>query len=57
MKRYVIRMNYNAAYTAVVEGDFKDEGEALDAARKKAEDADMNEFTLTSEESSQILER
>jgi hypothetical protein len=50
-------MNYNAAYTAVVEGDFKDEGEALDAARKKAEDADMNEFTLTSEESSQILER
>ena len=54
---YVINMNYVATYTAVVEGDFKDEGEALDAARRKAEDADINEFSLNRELESQIIER
>lgn len=56
MARYVINMNYVATYTAVVEGDFKDEGEALDAARRKAEDADINEFSLNREMESQIIE-
>lgn len=55
--RYVINMNYRATYTAVVEGDFKDEGEALDAARKKAEDADIGEYSLNQELESQIIER
>lgn len=55
--RYVINMNYRATYTAVVDGDFKDEGEALDAARRMAEDADMNDFTLNKELESQIVER
>lgn len=50
-------MNYVATYTAVVDGDFKDEGEALDAARRKAEDADINEFSLNREMESQIIER
>ena len=57
MGRYIINMNYVATYTAVVEGDFKDEGEALDAARKKAEDADINEFTLNRELESNIIDR
>lgn len=57
MARYVINMNYVATYTAVVEGDFKDEGESLDAARRKAEDADINEFSLNQELESQIIER
>lgn len=57
MGRYVINMNYVATYTAVVDGDFKDEGEALDAARKKAEDADINEFTLNRELESNIIDR
>ena len=54
--RYVIRLNYTATYTAVVEGDFRNEGDALDAARNQAEDADMNEFSLEEEGRAEILE-
>ena len=49
-------MRYKASYIAVVEGDFRDEGEALDAARNQAEDADIEEFSIDSEEESVILE-
>ena len=56
MTRYVIKMRYKASYIAVVEGDFRDEGEALDAARNQAEDADIEEFSIDSEEESVILE-
>ena len=56
MSRYTIRLNFIATYTAVVEGDFRNEGDALDAAREQAEDADMNEFVIGDEQQSTILE-
>lgn len=56
MSKYTIRLNYIATFTTTVEGDFKNEGDALDAARNQAEDADMNEFIIGDEQASQILE-
>ena len=56
MARYTIKLNYIASYIAVVEGDFRNEGEALEEARNQAEDADMNDFTIGDEDVSQILE-
>ena len=56
MSKYTIKLNYTATYTTTVEGDFKNEGDALDAARNQAEDADMNEFVIGDEQVSQILE-
>ena len=56
MARYTIRLNYIATFTTVVEGEFRNEGDALDAAREQAEDADMNEFVIGDEQQSQILE-
>ena len=55
MKRYTIEFNYNASIVVHVEGDFNDEGEALDKAREIAEDADINEFTIGEEKESKIL--
>jgi hypothetical protein len=56
MSKYTIKLNYTATFTTTVEGDFKNEGDALDAARNQAEDADMNEFVIGDEQVSQILE-
>lgn len=56
MSKYTIQLNYTATYTAVVEGDFRNEGDALDAAREQAEDADINEFVIGDEGPAQILE-
>lgn len=55
MGRYVIQMNYNASIVVEVNAD--DEGQALDKARDKAEDADIREFTIGSENESKILLR
>ena len=52
MAKYVIDIIYEASYHTVVEGDFKDEGEALDAAREEAEMADMKEFHFGKERES-----
>lgn len=56
MSKYTIKLNYIASYTTTVEGDFRNEGDAFDAARQQAENADMNEFTIGDEQVSQILE-
>jgi len=56
MSRYTIKLNYTASYTAVVEGNFRNEGDALEAARNQAEDADINEFVIGEEDTAQILE-
>ena len=56
MSKYTIRLNYTATFTTTVEGDFRNEGDALDAARQQAEDADMDEFVIGDEQVSQILE-
>lgn len=56
MPRYTIRLNYSATYTATVEGNFKNEGEALDAVRRQAEDADVDEFVIGDEQNANILE-
>lgn len=53
--KYTIELKYVASYTTTVEGDFRDEGDALDAARTKAEEADMQEFTLVKELESQVM--
>ena len=53
MHKYTIQMNYNASI--VVEVLANDEGEALDRARDKAEDADIRQFTIGSENESKIL--
>ena len=45
-RRYTIKFNYNASIVVDVEGEFHDEGEALDKAREIAEDANINEFTI-----------
>jgi hypothetical protein len=56
MSKYTIKLNYTASYTTTVEGDFRNEGDALDAARAQAEEADMDEFVIGEEGVSQILE-
>jgi hypothetical protein len=56
MARYTIRLNFHATYTATVEGNFKNEGEALDAVRRQAEDADADEFVIGDEQNANILE-
>jgi hypothetical protein len=56
MSKYTIQLNYTATYTSTVEGDFRNEGDALDAVRRQAEDADMDEFTIGDEQAAQILE-
>ena len=53
MARYTIQINYVCSITETVEAN--DEGEALDKARNKAEEANMNEFTITEEKESRIL--
>lgn len=53
MGQYTIELAYKATITQVVEAN--DEGEALDKARNLAEEADMEEFTLTEELESQML--
>ena len=53
--KYTIEFNYNASIVVDVEGEFRDEGEALDKAREIAEDADINEFTIGEERESKIL--
>lgn len=53
MTKYTIQMNYNASI--VVDVFANDEGEALDKARDKAEDADIREFTIGNENESRIL--
>lgn len=55
MKRYTIRLNYTATYTTTVEGDFKNEGEAFEAARTQAEEADISDFVIGDEKEVQIL--
>jgi hypothetical protein len=55
MSKYKIRLNYNASI--VVDVDAKDEGEALDKARNKAEEADIKQFTICGEKESQIIGR
>ena len=53
MRKYTIQMNYNASI--IVEVYAEDEGQALDLARDKAEDADIRQFTIGSENESKIL--
>lgn len=53
MRKYTIQMNYNASI--IVEVLANDEGEALDKARDKAENADIRQFTIGSENESRIL--
>jgi hypothetical protein len=55
--QYTIELNYVASIKVTVNGDFRDEGEALDKARNMAEDADMNEFTIGNELESRIIEQ
>lgn len=56
MSRYTIRLNFQATYTATVEGDFRNEGDAFDEVRKMAEDADPEEFVIGEEQTANILE-
>ncbi len=53
--KFTIQMNYNASYIAEVYAN--DEGEALDKAREMAEDADIRQFTIVSENETKILGR
>ena len=55
--KYTIEFNYNASIVVDVEGEFHDEGEALDKAREMAEDADIRQFTIASENEAKILNR
>lgn len=55
MNKYIIQLNYNASIT--VEVNANDEGEALDKARDKAEDADIRQFIIGSENESKIIGR
>jgi hypothetical protein len=52
-QKYTIQLNYNASI--VVDVTAENEGEALDKARDIAEDADMHQFTIGSENESRIL--
>lgn len=56
MSRYTIKLRMQASYIAVVEGDFRNEGDAFEAARNQMEDADPSEFTFGEEQACQILE-
>jgi hypothetical protein len=56
MAKYTIRLNYTATFTTTVEGNFNNEGEALDMARRQAEDADPDEFVIGDEQQSNILD-
>ena len=53
MHKYTIQMNYNASIVVEVMAD--DEGQALDKARDRAEDADIRQFTIGNESESKIL--
>jgi len=53
MRKYTIRYNYKASI--VVDVFANDEGEALEQGRNKAEDADINEYSICGELESQIL--
>ena len=53
MHKYTIQMNYNASIVVEVIAD--DEGQALDKARDRAEDADIRQFTIGNESESKIL--
>ena len=55
MAKFTIQCNFNASYTTEV--DAKDEGEALEKARNKAEEADLKECVICGERESQILSR
>jgi hypothetical protein len=55
MGKFKIQLNYNASY--VTEVDAKDEGEAYEKARNKAEEADLKEFVICGERESQVLSR
>ena len=55
MERYTIQLNYNAAITVTVVAE--NEGQALDMARDKAEDADVSQYTIWGERESTILNR
>lgn len=55
MANFKIQLNYNASY--ITEVDAKDEGEAYDKARNRAEEADIKEFVICGEGESQILSR
>ena len=50
---YTIELNYNARICVTVEAN--DEGEAYAKAREFAEQADMNDFTLTEEKESRVV--
>ena len=54
-RRYDIELNYKATITISVEGDFHDEGEALDKAMNIAEEADINEFNIGEQLESKIV--
>ena len=56
MSKYTIKLNFTASYTTTVEGNFRNEGDALDTARMQAEEADMDDFVIGEESASQILE-
>lgn len=56
MSRYTVKLNMTASYIATVEGDFRNEGDAFEAARNQMEDADPSEFIIGNEQACQILE-
>ena len=51
--RYSIELKYVATIIETVEAN--DEGEALDKARDLAEEADMDEFTISNELESKLI--
>lgn len=50
MHKYNVRLNYVATFEVTVEAE--DEGQAYDKARDLSENADMNQYMLTSERES-----
>lgn len=53
MRKYTIQCNYKASI--VVDVMAEDEGQALDKARDRAEEADIRDFTINGEFESTIL--
>lgn len=53
--QFTIELNYNASIIEVVEAE--DEGQALDKARSLAEEADLNEYAIGTEQDARILNR
>lgn len=53
MRKYTIQCNYNASI--VVDVMAEDEGQALDKARDRAEEADIRDFAINGERESVIL--